>query len=253
MAVKMKKDAWVKKLHRANDAEVIADLIKSRIEFPNATGPWIESHKHELPTDIIADMILSNHKLKDKLSHGIGCLLFKVVNGQFLHSNTIANGVFKIISRSKITMCHKLQQQWLEKNVDFLKSYSILDQSTYNEALIAYAYAQPRDAKLDEYWQNIWLDTRSYWWATAFFGLFKQNTELAQKEIPLLIERLPFESFKILHNIWMDTPYTLEKIIYDGLIENKMWAGTTLNKLISLFNKEQKIAIFKSLEAFRIN
>lgn len=245
----IRKDPWVKQINKAQDPEEIGALIKKRIEFPGTTGPWLNFSSKEQATDIIVDLIMASGRLRTKLVHGVAHLLYKVVNGDLVGSNAISIGLFKIIGKADITECSKLHHHWLSKNVSFLESKFPLELEAYNEALIAYANTQAPSEESETFWYNLWKRDVKYWWPTAFYGLFKQNSELACEEFHLFVKRDSSAAVAMMHKLWNQNHLIFNEVIHTALLENEQWAGLALNNLLGILDNDQKATMFAGLKA----
>jgi hypothetical protein len=179
-------------------------------------------------------------------------LLFKIVKDEIIQSDAIALGLFKIIRRAKITDCIRVQFHWLTKNVDYIKPISSYkEKEVYNEALLAYSAIQPKTPELEAFWFNLWQNIPDMFCLTVFSALFKQNPELAAKEIPKLFQRKPSDAFKIIYDLWLSEPSIVEKVVFDGLCKEEKWSGAYVNKLLFSGTIDDKLALFNGLSKIR--
>lgn len=245
----IKKDSWVKDLRKTFNPELLADLIKKRIEFPNSTGPFIRNQKDEIATDIIDAFIASSDEYRKKLTPAVGFLLYKMLHGKLTENHEILRGVFSIIRESKLLECNKLVYNWLQVKYD-LGSSDQKWKHTYRDGMMAYAQIQEKDKEIEDWWANIWMESSSAWWPAAFMGLRIQNPSRAMAELPALINRNTDKTSYLLVGTWndLDARAMLESAIHRGINENSGWAGLALNLLLEKLSEADKIKLMLNLK-----
>lgn len=250
----IKKDSWVKEIRKTFNPELLADLIKKRIEFPASTGPLISTFKEEAATDIIDAFIADSEEYRKKITPAVGLLLYKMMHGKMTESHEILRGVFAIIRESKLTDCHKLVYNWLQLKHNVQTSSDVKWKHTYREGMMAYAQIQSKDEKNEGWWLNIWREGSSVWWPPAFLGLRIQNPTAACAELPLLITRhLTNEGAMagyLLVGMWNDPDARglIERAIRRGLDENTGWAGRALNMILEKLTEQDKNQLMLNLK-----
>lgn len=233
---------WVKRLRRSTDLEDIEKAIRERIEFPNATGPFIYEAKGELPLDIIPALIETEPDLREKIENATGLLLYKMKRGEIGLSQEILRGVFILIRTSKFIGCRLLLQNWIKDNIATLafndKDLTFYERqplerkrAAFKEALQALAYVQEKDEELERWWLNLWREGLEYWRFASFIGLRRQNPEAAVKELPLLLDRKVMGTSILLVSFWRDevSKKAFVEAIRNGVNANEKWAGLAMN------------------------
>lgn len=247
----IKKDSWLKDMRRTFKPELIADLIKKRIEFSGSTGPFVRISENELPTDIIDALIAESEENRKKITPAVGLLLYKILHGKMSESHEILRGLFSIIHTSKLVECNKLVYAWLRHKYKALASSDQKWKQTYRDAIMAYAQVQNRaDKENENWWYGIWKNGTATWWPAAFLGLRIQNPEAASKELPLLMVRDLDKTQALLVGMWYDSESRgqFEKAIKAGLDENTGWAGYALNMLLEKLTDEDKEQLMLNLK-----
>jgi hypothetical protein len=252
---------WVKRLRKGTDLEDIGKAIKDRIEWPNSTGPYVNSLDGEVPTDIIAALLDTEPDLHEKVEKAVGLLLFKVKRGDIGPSNAILQGLFTIIRTNQLFECSTLVHNWLKENVSALLPldrslpfYTLNPQearrNSYKDALHAFAYVQGKNEELEHWWFNLWRESDKFWQFYAFIGLRRQNPEVARDEIPLLLDRKIPNTSSLLSWFWRDE--TSRKVfvnaIREGLVHDVKWTGLAMNEALAKMwpvEKEEFIAELK--------
>lgn len=248
--ISFKKDPWVKSLNKANTTDEVVDLLKKSIEWSTSVGPFYRADGQISTLDVIADMIgeKGSGRYRSKLTPAIGTLLFRIVKGEMIQPDTIALGLFKIIRRSKITDCMRIHYHWLTEHIDYIKPQSSYkEKEVYNEALMAYSVIQGKSPELETFWYSLWHSVPEMFYLTVFAALFKQNPELAAKEIPKLFQRRPSETYKTIYDLWLSEPKSVEKAVLDGLCKEEKWSGVYVNKLLYSGSTEDKLALFQGM------
>jgi hypothetical protein len=246
----IRKDSWVKDLRKTFNPEMLSDLIKKRIDSPNCTGPYVNSHKGEMPTDIICAFMLDDMEYKEKITPAVGLLLYKMSNGIIPENHDVLRGVFSIIQECDLKECNKLVFNWLVKKHSIFSSNDAKWKSTFREGLMAFAKIQDKNPEMETWWMSIWRSDQSFWWPAAFLGLRTQNPVMAAKEMPLMISRNIDRSPYLLLGIWSDenSRSIMEHAIKDGLNANTGWAGFALNMLLEKLSDSQKDQLMLNLK-----
>lgn len=246
----IRKDSWVKDIIKTYNPEILAELIKKRIEFPNSTGPFVKLTQDEVATDIIDAFIAEDDIFKEKLTPAIGFLLYKMLHGKMTESHEILRGVFSIIRESKLKECETLVYNWLNQKRDKLDAEDSKWRNTYREGMMAYARIQSKNKSIEDWWFNVWKESTSAWWPPAFLGLRIQNPELAAEELPLLIKRKIDKTPYLLIGMWTEesSRHYLEVAIKKGLDENTGWAGFALNMLLEKLSDSDKTLLMLNLK-----
>lgn len=234
--------------------ELLADLIKKRIEFPGSTGPYVRTTtENEVATDIIDALIAETDENRQKITPAVGLLLYKMLHGKMTESHDILRGVFAIIHASKLVECNMLVYSWLTNNEKRLTSNDARWKQTYRDGVMAYAQVQSKcDKDTEAWWFNLWREGSSSWWPAAFLGLRIQNPVAACEELSLLMARDIDKTQALLVGAWSDpesrSPF--ERAIKRGLDENTGWAGFALNMVLEKLtdaDKEQLMLNLKNL------
>jgi hypothetical protein len=245
----------MKEINKTFSPELLANLIKKRIEFPNSTGPYVRLHQDEVATDIINALITEDDEYRKKLTPAVGLLLYKMMHDELGESHEILRGVFAIIKDCKLTECDTLVYNWLNNKKNVLVSGTEpIEQrwkQTYREGMMAYAQIQPKDVVVEHWWFNIWKEGSIYWWAAAFTGLRIQNPNSAADELPLLVSRNTDKVPFLLVGMWNDlnSRGILEDAIRCGLNDNTGWAGLGLNMILEKLNDADKNIIMLNLKS----
>jgi hypothetical protein len=254
----IKKDHWIKEVRKTFNPELLADLIKKRIEFPNTTGPYIKHNSDELPTDIIDALIAHNEENRKKLTPAVGLLLFRLIHNKMPENHEILRGVFSIIRESKLVECEHLVYGWLQKTYKVAFEVNKNDskwRATYLSGMMAYAKIQSKDKDIEDWWYNIWRDNAPAWWPAAFLGLRIQNPDIAVAELPLLISRNMDKLSYLLLGMWsdLDCRPRFELAIRKGIDSNTGWAGFALNTLLEKLTEADKNNLMLNLKALGKN
>jgi hypothetical protein len=248
----IKKDSWVKDIRKTFNPELLADLIRKRIEFPGSTGPFVSSQtKDEDPTDIIDAFIADSEEYRNKLTPAVGLLLYRMLHGKLGESHEILRGVFSIIRTSKLIECNQLVYNWLQKKNNAFTSNDPKWKHTYRDGMMAYAQIQSvKNKEIEDWWHSVWKEGSSVWWSAAFMGLQMQNPDVACAELPVLMERYPEKISYILFEMWNNTECRskMEIAIKRGLDENTGWAGLALNILLGKLTEADKNKLMLSLK-----
>lgn len=256
----IRKDSWVKDVRKTFNPEMLADLIKKRIEFPNSTGPFVRTTQDEDPIDIIHALIADTEECREKLTPAVGLLLWRMMHGKLNESHEILRGVFAIIRESRLIECRKLVYNWLNAKNSVLneKNSASSDDSkwrnTYREGMMAYARIQGKDKGIEDWWFKIWREGSSVWWPAAFLGFRIQNPDAAAKELPLLISRNTDKSSYLLLGMWSDDDSRshIELAIKNGLDDNTGWAGYALNMLLEKLGDSDKTLLMSNLNKLQL-
>lgn len=249
----IKKDSWVKEVRKTFNPEMLADLIKKRIEFPGSTGPYIRHNSDELPSDIIDAFIAHSEEYKKKLTPAVGLLLYKMMHGKMSENHEVLRGVFSIIRESKLTECQQLVYNWLQKKhgVAFGENADVKWRPTYREGMMAYAKIQPLgEEQIESWWTSIWRDDCPTWWPAAFLGLRIQNANTACEELPLLVSRNVDKLGYLLVGMYNDPNCRcrMESSIMEGLDANTGWAGLALNTLLEKLSEVDRTKLMLNLK-----
>lgn len=249
----IKRDSWVKDIRKNFNPETLADLIKKRIEFPHSTGPFIRHDSDEEPSDIVDAFISQDEEYRNKLTPAVGLLLYRMLHDKIKEDHNLLRGVFSIIKESKLIECQKLVYTWLCKKWqdDDLDSSNSRWCATYRDGLMAFARIQSKgDKEIEKWWQSIWNDDSSIWWAAAFLGLRIQNPDIACKELPLLINRGVDKASYLLVGMWNDedSRSKMEDAIKRGLDSNSGWAGLALNMLLEKLSEPDRNKLMLNLK-----
>ncbi len=197
----IKRDSWVKEINKTYNPEILADLIKKRIEYPSSTGPFIRYNSDELPSDIIVSFISDSEESRKKLVPAIGLLLYRMMHGKMPGHHDVLRGLFSVIRGNKLTECRTLVANWLHNKYAQGSSDGQWKQ-TYRDAMMAYAQIQDKNTATEEWWYNIWKECGSWWWPAAFLGLRIQNPTAACNELQLLISRNIDKTGYLLVGMW---------------------------------------------------
>lgn len=246
----IKKDSWVKEVRKTFNPEMLADLIKKRIDTPASTGPYVNVSKGEIPSDIVCAFILDDEVYKTKLTPAVGLLLYRMSNGKAPESHEILRGVFSIIQECNLKDCSTLLFNWLAKKHSLFTSKDEKWRLTFREGLMAFAKIQEKNSEMEFWWTNIWRGEESFWWPAAFLGLRTQNPIAAAKELPLMISRNIDRTPYLLLGIWSDESSRpiMERAIKDGLNANTGWAGFALNMLLEKLPDNKKDELMLNLK-----
>lgn len=245
----IRKSPWCKELRHAPNSQLLAELIQKRLEWPKTTGPYINEHMGETSTDIIVSFILNEQGFREIAEPAVGLLLWKLKNEK-LESKELLCGVFDIIREAKLIDCALLTYRWLQKNYSYLLSDKEQEKKLYRIAMVAFAYIQPKEISVEQYWYNIWKEGTEYWWAAAFLGLRLQNPILAAKELQLLISRNIEKSSQLLVDMWKDdlSKSQLESEIKNGMKLNSDWSGLVLNSILEKITDKEKAMLLTNLK-----
>lgn len=248
----IKKDSWLKEIRKTFAPELLADLIKKRIEFPGSTGPYVRNTtENEVSTDIIDALIAETEENRRKLEPAVGLLLYKMLHDKMTESHDILRGVFAIIHQSKLVECNTLVYSWLKNNEKRLVSNDARWKQTYRDGIMAYAQVQNRgDKENEDWWHNIWREGSSAWWPAAFLGLRIQNPIAACEELSLLMTRNTDKTQALLVGTWSDpeSRSAFERAIKRGLDENTGWAGFALNMVLEKLTDPDKEKLMLNLK-----
>lgn len=248
----IKKDSWVKEMRKTYNPEVLANLIKKRIEFSGSTGPFVRISENELPTDIVDALISDSDENRRKITPAVGLLLYKMLHGKIGESHEILRGVFSIIHESKLIECNTLVYNWLQTKFSVLSSTDYKWKETYRDGIMAYAQVQNRsDKEIEAWWYSVWTEGSSVWWPAAFLGLRIQNPDAACAELPVLLSRNPDKLQALLIGTWSDkeSRAAFESAIKCGLDNNTGWAGFALNMVLEKLTEADKEILMLNLKA----
>ena len=246
------KDPWLKKLKKSYEPDVLADLIKRRIDFPYTTGPIVCVSNGEISTDIIANLC-SNIEFKAKIQPAVGLILFNILEKKDKEDHDILKGVFALIRDAKLFRCAGLLNRFLQEKVNNTVGDNQKWKTTYREAMMAYAHIQTPNKDMEKYWDSVWASNTPTYWAPAFYGLRMQNPSTAIKNLPKLIERNVDKKEYLLYGLWLDTGsrYLTELALKKALVKDERWAGICMNlmcKRMSEIEKEKLLLDIKEIE-----
>lgn len=249
-----RKQPWAKALIDSNDPEVIAGLIRDRLEKPNTVGPYYTHHMGELPGDVVCCFIVMSEETRKKIHPAIGFLLHRLTKGEITPTTGLVRGLFSIIHDSKLTECRRDLQLWIKEHQTILvKEGQTEAHETFRAALMAYARIQPmNDSLIEAYWANLWREAFPYWWPVAFTGMRIQNPKLACYEVPMLIERnIPYTK-NLLYAMWSDriARPMLERAVAKALKTNERWVGLAMTKMVENMDLGEKKALLGALKAY---
>lgn len=246
----IKKDSWIKNVKKTYNPELLADLIKKRIEFPHSTGPLYRFNSDELPSDIIDTIIAYSQENRDKLAPAVGLLLYNMIHGKLTETYDLLQNIFSIIQNSKLTECETLVREWMFKNGEMTTSHDVKRKRTYRNAMMAYAVTQSKDLEIESWWLRVWRGSVSTWWLPSFMGLRVQNPALACNELRLLVDRKSDNIDYILLGTWYDrnARALFESSIRNGIEENAPWAGFALNTLLGKLALPERDVLMMNLK-----
>jgi hypothetical protein len=244
------KDHWVKKLLKTYDPGPLSDLIEERIKW-QTTGPSRPYNSGELPTDIIDALIgACPPDFRKKMEPAVGLLLYKILHNKINENDNIIAGVFSMIRANKFTECTPLLRKWLNNKSRYLTTSAKSDNDIYYAGMMALADAQQPDKELEEYWLNLWKESKSFFWAASFYGLRKQNPEVAVNEYELLVKRNPEKTSINLIGVWRDirSRSLLERAISKGLHKENKYAARALNLMLSSLDDDDRTELMLNLK-----
>lgn len=250
-----RKQPWAKELLGCNDSEVIAGLIRARLENPAKIGPFCFVDSGELPGDIICAFIAMGEEARKKIIPALGFLIFSMEKEDGAKTHNVLRNIFSIIQESKLTELRHQLQIWMRKRHTITsKPDKEEDQETFRAALMAYTRVQPtNDDIVEGYWTNLWKEGFEYWWPVAFTGMRIQNPKLACYQLPILIGRNVQHTENLLYAMWSDklARPMIERALANGLKEDAQWAGIAMAKLAQRMNHSDKDNLLGALKALQ--